>query len=170
MKRICLLMMSLLLLVLAGCGNEPVPPNHEDITPKVYTVEELTGLSAAEIIDIYGTAYVEVIPEGDPPYFHYNDTVPYHFIGKADDAVIRAISSDVVGTEMIAAICVGDSLASLEAVATALEGYVYVPVDTWYDEGNGKYGWAVIQGETHQYSCYIKDEVLTSFECRLMTE
>jgi len=110
-----------------------------------------------------------VVPEGDPPYFYYED-VPYHFIGTVEDAVIRAVSSDVAGTEMLDIICVGDSLASLEAAAMALEGYEYFPADNWYDEGNGTYGWAVIQGTTHQYSCYIKDEVLTSFECRLMTE
>lgn len=170
MKRICLLVTALLLLTLAGCGKEPVPPADEDITPKVYTVEELTGMSAAEIIAIYGEGYTEVVPEGDPPYFHYGDAVPYHFIGKADDEVIQVVSSNVVGTEMLATICVCDSLASLEAAAMALEGYEYVPVDTWYDEGNGQYGWAVIQGETHQYSCYIKDEVLTSFECRRIAE
>lgn len=169
MKRICLLVTALLLLTQVGCGKEPVPPADEDITPKIYTVEELTGMSAAEIIAIYGEGYTEVVPEGDPPYFHYEDA-PYHFIGKADDEVIQVVSSNVVGTEMLATICVGDSLASLEAAAMALEGYEYVPVDTWYDEGNGQYGWAVIQGETHQYSCYIKDEVLTSFECRRIAE
>ena len=167
MKRICLILA--LLLLLTGCGKEPAPPAHEDITPKVYTVEELTGLSAAEIIAIYGEDYTEVVPEGDPPYFYYKDA-PYHFIGKPDDAVICAVSSDVAGTEMLDTICVGDSLASLEAAAMTIEGYEYFPAEAWYDEGNGKYGWAVIQGETHQYSCYIKDEVLTSFECRLMTE
>lgn len=169
MKRIFLILAALLLLTLVGCSKEPVPPNHEDITPKVYTVEELAGLSAAEIIDIYGKDYTEVVPEGDPPYFYYEDA-PYHFIGKPDDAVIRAVSSDVAGAEMLDVICVGDSLASLEEAAMTIEGYAYIPADNWYDEGNGKYGWAVIQGETHQYSCYIKDEVLTSFECRLMTE
>jgi len=169
MKRIWLLLAALLTLLLVGCGKEPAPPAHEDITPKVYTVEELAGLSAAEIIAIYGEDYTVVVPEGDPPYFYYED-VPYHFIGKPDDAVIRAVSSDVAGTEMLDIICVGDSLASLEAAAMALEGYEYFPADNWYDEGNGTYGWAVIQGTTHQYSCYIKDEVLTSFECRLMTE
>ena len=167
MKRICLILA--LLLLLTGCGKEPAPPAHEDITPKVYTVEELTGLSAAEIIAIYGEDYTEVVPEGDPPYFYYKDT-PYHFIGKPDDAVICAVSSDVAGTEMLDTICVGDSLASLEAAAMTIEGYEYFPAEAWYDEGNGKYGWAVIQGETHQYSCYIKDEVLTSFECRLIAE
>ena len=165
MKRICLILALLLLLV--GCGKEPVTPNHEDITPKVYTVEELTGLSAAEIIAIYGEDYTVVVPEGDPPYFYYEDA-PYHFIGTVEDAVIQAISSDVAGTEMLDVICVGDSLASLEEAAMTIEGYEYFPADNWYDEGNGKYGWAVIQGETHQYSCYIKDEVLTSFECRLI--
>ena len=169
MKRICLILAALLLLTLVGCGKEPVPPNHEDITPKVYTVEELTGLSAAEIIAIYGEDYTVVVPEGDPPYFYYED-VPYHFIGTVEDAVIQAISSDVAGTEMLDVIRVGDSLASLEAAAMTIEGYEYFPADNWYDEGNGKYGWAVIQGETHQYSCYIKDEVLTSFECRLIAE
>lgn len=171
MKRICLLVTALLLLTQVGCGKEPVPPvaDEPDPVPKVYTAEELTGMSAAEIIAIYGEGYTEVVPEGDPPYFYYED-VPYHFIGKPDDEVIQVISSNVVGTEMLATICVGDSLASLEAAATALEGYEYVPVDTWYDEGNGQYGWAVIQGETHQYSCYIKDEVLTSFECRRIAE
>ena len=169
MKRIFLILAALLLLTLVGCGKEPVPPNHEDITPKVYTVEELTGMSAAEIIAIYGEDYTEVVPEGDPPYFYYEDA-PYHFIGTPDDAVIRAVFSDVAGTEMLDVICVGDSLASLEEAAMTIEGYAYFPADNWYDEGNGKYGWAVIQGETHQYSCYIKDEVLTSFECRLMTE
>ena len=169
MKRIFLILAALLLLTLVGCGKEPVPPNHEDITPKVYTVEELTGMSAAEIIAIYGEDYTEVVPEGDPPYFYYEDA-PYHFIGTVEDAVIRAVSSNVAGTEMLDTICVGDSLASLEAAAMTIEGYAYFPADNWYDEGNGKYGWAVIQGETHQYSCYIKDEVLTSFECRLMTE
>ena len=169
MKRIFLILAALLLLTLVGCGKEPVPPNHEDITPKVYTVEELTGLSAAEIIAIYGEDYTEVVPEGDPPYFYYEDA-PYHFIGTPDDAVIRAVSSDVAGTEMLDVICVGDSLASLEEAAMTIEDYEYFPADNWYDEGNGKYGWAVIQGETHQYSCYIKDEVLASFECRLMTE
>lgn len=167
MKRICLILA--LLLLLTGCGKEPAPPAHEDITPKVYTVEELTGLSAAEIIAIYGEDYTEVVPEGDPPYFYYKDA-PYHFIGKPDDAVICAVSSDVAGTEMLDTICVGDSLASLEAAAMTIEGYEYFPAEAWYDEGNGKYGWAVIQGETHQYSCYIKDEVLTSFECRLIAE
>ena len=165
MKSICLILALLLLLV--GCGKEPVTPNHEDITPKVYTVEELTGLSAAEIIAIYGEDYTVVVPEGDPPYFYYEDA-PYHFIGTVEDAVIQAISSDVAGTEMLDVICVGDSLASLEEAAMTIEGYEYFPADNWYDEGNGKYGWAVIQGETHQYSCYIKDEVLTSFECRLI--
>ena len=132
-------------------------------------MEELTGLSAAEIIAIYGEDYTEVVPEGDPPYFYYED-VPYHFIGTVEDAVIRAVSSDVAGTEMLDIICVGDSLTSLEEAAMTIEGYGYIPADNWYDEGNGKYGWAVIQGETHQYSCYIKDEVLTSFECRLIAE
>lgn len=169
MKRICLILAALLLLTLVGCGKEPAPPADDDITPKVYTVEELTGLSAAEIIAIYGEDYTEVVPEGDPPYFYYEDA-PYHFIGTVEDAVIQAISSDVAGTEMLDIICVGDSLASLEAAAMTIEGYEYFPADNWYDEGNGKYGWAVIQGETHQYSCYIKDEVLTSFECRLIAE
>ena len=167
MKRICLILA--LVLLLTGCGKEPAPPAHEDITPKVYTVEELTGTSAAEIIAIYGEDYTVVVPEGDPPYFYYED-VPYHFIGKPDDAVIQAISSDVAGTEMLDVIRVGDSLASLEEAAMTIEGYEYFPADNWYDEGNGKYGWAVVQGATHQYSCYIKDEVLTSFECRLIAE
>ena len=167
MKRICLILAALLLLTLVGCGKEPVTPNHEDITPKVYTVEELTGMSAAEIIAIYGEDYTVVVPEGDPPYFYYEDA-PYHFIGTVEDAVIQAISSDVAGTEMLDTICVGDSLASLEEAAMTIEGYEYFPADNWYDEGNGKYGWAVVQGATHQYSCYIKDEVLTSFECRLI--
>ena len=167
MKRICLILA--LLLLLTGCGKEPAPPAHEDITPKVYTAEELAGLSAAEIVAIYGEDYTVVVPEGDPPYFYYED-VPYHFIGEPDDAVIQAISSDVAGTEMLDVICVGDSLASLEEAAMTIEGYEYFPAEAWYDEGNGKYGWAVIQGATHQYSCYIKDEVLTSFECRLIAE
>ena len=167
MKRICLILA--LLLLLTGCGKEPAPPAYEDITPKVYTVEELTGMSAAEIIAIYGEDYTVVVPEGDPPYFYYEDA-PYHFIGTVEDAVIQAISSDVAGTEMLDVICVGDSLPSLEEAAMTIEGYEYFPADNWYDEGNGKYGWAVIQGETHQYSCYIKDEVLTSFECRLIAE
>lgn len=137
MKRICLILALLLLLV--GCGKEPVTPNHEDITPKVYTVEELTGLSAAEIIAIYGEDYTVVVPEGDPPYFYYEDA-PYHFIGTVEDAVIQAISSDVAGTEMLDVICVGDSLASLEEAAMTIEGYEYFPADNWYDEGNGKYG------------------------------
>ena len=169
MKRIFLILAVLLTLLLVGCGKEPAPPAHEDITPKVYTVEELAGLSAAEIVAIYGEDYIVVVPEGDPPYFYYED-MPYHFIGTVEDAVIRAVSSDVTGTEMLDVIRVGDSLASLEEAAMTIEGYEYFPADNWYDEGNGKYGWAVIQGETHQYSCYIKDEVLTSFECRLMTE
>ena len=167
MKRICLILA--LVLLLTGCGKEPAPPAHEDITPKVYTVEELTGLSAAEIIAIYGEDYTVVVPEGDPPYFYYED-VPYHFIGMVEDAVIQTISSNVAGTEMLDIICVGDSLASLEAVAMTIEGYEYFPAEMWYDESNGTYGWAVIQGETHQYSCYIEDEVLTSFECRLIAE
>lgn len=167
MKRICLILA--LVLLLTGCGKEPAPPAHEDITPKVYTVEELTGMSAAEITAIYGEDYTVVVPEGDPPYFYYEDA-PYHFIGTVEDAVIQAISSDVAGTEMLDIICVGDSLASLEEAAMTIEGYEYFPADNWYDEGNGKYGWAVIQGETHQYSCYVKDEVLTSFECRLIAE
>ena len=169
MKRIFLILAALLTLLLVGCGKEPAPPAHEDITPKVYTVEELTGLSTAEIIAIYGEDYTEVVPEGDPPYFYYED-VPYRFIGTVEDAVIRAVSSDVAGTEMLDVIRVGDSLASLEEAAMTIEGYEYFPADNWYDEGNGKYGWAVIQGATHQYSCYIKDEVLTSFECRLIAE
>lgn len=170
MKRICLILAALLVLTLVGCSKEPVPPVDEDITPKIYTAEELTGLSAAEIIAIYGKTYVEVIPEGDPPYFHYNDAAPYHFIGKPDDAVIRAVSSDVVGTEMLATICVGDSLESLEAAATALEGYEYFSTENWYDEGNGVYGWVQIMSDTHQYNCYIKDKVLTSFECWLRVD
>lgn len=167
MKHLCLILAALLLLTLVGCGKEPAPPADEDITPKVYMAEELTGLSAAEIIAIYGEDYTVVIPEGDPPYFHYGDAVPYHFIGEVDDEVIQVVSSRVVGTEMLDTICVGDSLESLEAAATALEGYEYFPTENWYDEGSGEYGWVQIMSDTHQYNCYIKDKVLTSFECWL---
>lgn len=167
MRRICLLLAALLMLTLAGCGQDVPPANDTVDTPKVYTVEELVGMSAAEIIEIYGEDYEEVVPEGDPPYFHYGDAVPYRFIGTAEDAVISAVSSRVAGTEMLATICVGDSLASLDAAATALEGYEYYPAENWYDEGNGQYGWAQIMGEKCQYSCYIRDGVLASFECLL---
>ena len=40
MKRIFLILAALVLL-LTGCGKEPAPPADDDITPKVYTVEEL---------------------------------------------------------------------------------------------------------------------------------
>lgn len=170
MKRVILLLMALMMLVPAGCGQDVPPADDTVVAPKGYTVEELVGMSAAEIIAIYGEDYEEVVPEGDPPYFHYGDAVPYRFIGTVDDAVIYAISSDVAGTEMVGSICVGDSLASLDAAATALEGYEYFPTENWYDEGNGEYGWVQIQSDTHQYSCFIKDDVLVSFECRLRAE
>lgn len=166
MRRICLLAV-LLTLMLTGCGQDIPPVDDTIVTPKVYTVEELVGMSAAEIIAIYGEGYEEVVPEGDPPYFHYGDAVPYRFIGKPTDAVISAVSSRVTGTEMLATICVGDSLASLDAAAMALEGYEYFPAVNWYDEGGGKYGWAQIMGEKCQYSCFIKNDVLVSFECLL---
>lgn len=170
MKRICLMLPALLMLALVGCSKEPVPLIDGDITPKVYTAEELTGLSAAEIIAIYGEDYTVVVPEGDPPYFHYGDAVPYHFIGEVDDEIIQVVSSRVVGTEMLAGICVGDSFESLEATATTLEGYEYFPTENWYDESNGEYGWVQIMSDTHQYNCYIKNKALTSFECWLQID
>ena len=33
MKRIFLILAALLTLLLVGCGKEPAPPTHEDITP-----------------------------------------------------------------------------------------------------------------------------------------
>lgn len=170
MRRICLLLAALLTLMLTACGQDMPPADDTIDTPKVYTVEELVGMSAAEIIEIYGEDYEEVVPEGDPPYFHYGDGVPYRFIGTAEDAVISAVSSRAAGTEMVATISVGDSLASLDAAAAAQEGYEFFPAENWYDEGNGQYGWAHIRGEKCQYSCFIKDNVLVSFECWLIEE
>lgn len=161
-----------MVLALAGCGKEPALPTGDDtiVAPKVYTVEELLGKSASEIIAIYGTDYTEVVPEGDPPYFHYGDAVPYRFIGTAESEVIFSITSRAAGCEMLPGICVGDSLASLEAAAAAQESYEFFPVENWYDEGGGKYGWATFIGEKFHYSCYIKDDVLASFECWLRAE
>ena len=82
MKRICLILA--LLLLLTGCGKEPAPPAHEDITPKVYTVEELTGLSAAEIIAIYGEDYT--VPMGEyrlnEEEIYSNDTMIFKGTGE----------------------------------------------------------------------------------------
>lgn len=183
MKR-KLLPLLLLCLLLTGCAHQlptpdlpPAPPGQEDAehsdsvpVPKVYTAAELLRLSGAEIIAIYGEEYTTVIPEGDPPYFYYKDLghVPYRFIGKPEDTRMQAVASDVVGSEMLDVICVGDSYADLEAEATALEGYEFRAPANWYDDGFGAYGWAHVMGEHEQYVCYIVNEVLVSYECRAM--
>lgn len=181
-KLISLLLLCLLLLT--GCAHQlptpdlpPAPPVQDDTqvedtvpVPKVYTPAELLRLSGAEIVAIYGEDYTTVTPEGDPPYFYYENLghAPYRFIGKPDDTRIQAVASDVVGSEMLGVICVGDSYADLEAEATALESYEFRAPANWYDDGFGVYGWAHVMGQTEQYVCYIMNEVLVSYECRAM--
>lgn len=173
MRRLVLLLSVCLLLT--GCAHQlPALPEEngtpgDTVTiPKVYTAKELIGLSGEEITALFGEDYTAVTPEGDPPYFYYEDLghVPYRFIGTPDDTVIQAVSSDVVGAEMLGVICVGDSYAQLKTAATALEGYTFRPPTDWYDDGFGVYGWAHVLGEEEQYICYIMNEVLVSYECR----
>ena len=182
--KVKLLSLLLLCLLLTGCAHRlptpdlpPAPPGQEDThiddavpVPKVYTAAELLRLSGAEIVAIYGEDYTPVTPEGDPPYFYYENLghVPYRFIGKPDDTRIQAVASDVMGSEMLGVICVGDSYADLEADATALEGYEFRAPANWYDDGFGAYGWAHVMGAHEQYVCYIMNEVLVSYECRAM--
>lgn len=158
----------LLCLLLAGCGVHEDTPVDTVTTPEVYTAAELAHLSGAEIIDLYGEDYTAVTPEGDPPYFYYKNLghVPYRFIGTPEDAPIQAVSSDVVGSEMLGAVCVGDSYTDLEATVTAMEDYEFRAPTDWYDDGFGVYGWAHVMGQSEQYVCYIMNEVLVSFECR----
>ena len=182
--KVKLLSLLLLCLLLTGCAHRlptpdlpPAPPGQEDThiddavpVPKVYTAAELLRLSGAEIVAIYGEDYTTVTPEGDPPYFYYENLghVPYRFIGKPEDARIQAVASDVAGSEMLDVICVGDSYADLEADAMALEGYEFRAPANWYDDGFGAYGWAHVMGAHEQYVCYIMNEVLVSYECRAM--
>ncbi len=182
--KVKLISLLLLCLLLTGCAHQlptpdlsPAPPVQDDTqvddavpVPKVYTAAELLDLSGAEIIAIYGKDYTTVIPEGDPPYFYYENLghVPYRFIGKPEDTHIQAVASDAVGSEMLGVICVGDSYTDLETEATALEGYEFRAPANWYDDGFGVYGWAHVMGAREQYVCYIMNEVLVSYECRAM--
>ena len=169
MKKLILPLL-LLCLLAAGCGTQNDVPDDAVATPKVYKAYELLGLTGTEIVAIYGEDYTAVTPEGDPPYFYYEQLghVPYRFIGKPTDDIIQAVASDAEGSEMLDTICVGDSYDSLEAAATALEGYTFSAPATWYDDGFGTYGWAHVRGENEQYVCYILDGVLASYECRAM--
>ncbi|MBR5571723.1 MAG: hypothetical protein IKV99_03680 [Oscillospiraceae bacterium] len=182
--KVKLISLLLLCLLLTGCAHRqptpdlpPAPPVQDDApvedtvpVPKVYTAAELLRLSGEEIVAIYGEDYTVVTPEGDPPYFYYETLghVPYRFIGKPENAPIQAVASDVMGSEMLDVICVGDSYASLEAAATAMEGYEFRAPASWYDDGFGAYGWAHVMGEHEQYVCYIVNEVLVSYECRAL--
>ena len=155
--RAKLLPLLLLCLLLTGCGAQSSASDN-------ITAAELVGLSGEEIIAIYGTDYTNVTPEGDPPYFCY-ENVPYRFIGKPEDTHIQAVSSDVVGTEVFSGVAVGNVFATLEEAAEKA-GYAFSEPHQWYDDGFGVYGWAHVMGEKEQYVCYIMNEVLVSYECR----
>ena len=141
-------------------------PDNQEIE-KTYLVEELLGKSAAEIIAIYGQSYIEITPEGDPPYFYYETGVPYRFVGNAQSTQIRSINANTNGCCIIPNAYIGDSLGSLEFVVLNSGKYTYYPEDNWYTDAEGEYGWVSFIGNGYRYTCYVVNKVVKSFECNI---
>ncbi|MBR4864525.1 MAG: hypothetical protein IKU07_08105 [Oscillospiraceae bacterium] len=170
-KLICLL---LLLFLLVGCGA--VPENAPQTTAatsntqnKDLLPEALLGKSPRELMALFGNDYREVVPEGDPPYFYFEGASPYQFCGSIEDEAIFYLKGQEAGSSILPGLTVGSTVEALEAWAENTDR-IYTPADSWYETAGVEYGWAFITGSGYNYSLYIKDRVIFSFECWMETE
>ena len=177
MKRlICIL---LIILLFSGCAQTPVETTpattpattvgatmDEDTT---YLPETLLGKSPQQLFAIFGNNYKEEVPEGDPPYFYFEGISPYWFCGSVEDEMIHHIKGQEKGSAILPGLSVGSSLEELEAWAETSDR-TYRPADAWYETAGVQYGWAFVMGEGYNYSLYIKDGIIFSFECWMETE
>lgn len=147
------------------CAFEP--PTLSEESQQAYSVEELLGKSANEIIDIYGGGFIEVEPEGDQPYFYYEIGDPYRYIGDSNSRIISTIESFKEGCEIIKGLHVGDDLQKLYETVLKSEGYWLCGDERWYNDSDGKKGWVSFETSQYYYSCYINNNIIKSFSCSL---
>ena len=171
-KLICFV---LILVFLAGCGQMPVETAPETTTnvtqgqEATLLPEDLLGKSPQELIALFGNDYKEVVPEGDPSYFYFEGACPYHFCGNIDDEKIYFLQCQESGSGILPGLQIGSTVEELEVWAEGSDRE-YTPADTWYETAGIQYGWAFIMGKGYNYSLYIKDNMIFSFECWMETE
>lgn len=127
--------------------------------------EDLLGLSASEIIGMFGINYVEITPEGDPPYFFYEYGTPFCFVGTPTAESISHIQASTYGCPVIPGVYIGDTLEHLENVVAQSDTYTYTPAENWYDDLGYTYGWVQVASESVSYSVYIIGGIVSSFDC-----
>ncbi len=172
MKKLLCFLLTLLLFLTACSAQTPTATientiNTEDVTTTGYLPLDLLGMTPAQLIELFGPNYREVVPEGDPPYFCFDEKSPYHFCGSIDDPQITYIQAKEDGSGVFPGLCIGDSLAALESWASENQELTYTPADAWYEGTNGEYGWVFLIGNGYHYSFYIENNVIRSFECWL---